>query len=79
MNNTTVDGNKTDKQCITLHINLSKRHKEQLVFSESSITLGLPPIHHILVCMVCSVDTSIISNVLSQCELTIDLLKQLGV
>ena len=30
-------------------------------------------IHHILVCLKCSVDASIISSVLTQCELTIDL------
>ena len=30
-------------------------------------------IHHILVCPECSMDTSIVSDVLTQCELTIDL------
>ena len=33
-------------------------------------------IHHILVCMICSVDTSIISNVLTQCEPTINLYRK---
>ena len=56
--------------------NLCKCYKEQLIKSVATnfcLSILSCLVHHILVCLKCSVDASIISNVLTQCELTINL------